>query len=369
MAAAPQPTRPLPRVIDVIAAASARIPTTAATRARARARWQREPAGDEAEDDPEHADRLRGRQARHRTRGDGQHAHDAGSDCGAGGGDCSRLSFLRAFHAYRIRRSAPMNSTTSPWMMEREVARELRDLKISGSRLRCDVPVSKRTEEKRCKTRADRRVSTEQRDGDAEEADRWERIVLDRDRYSPAEHVHRTADAREGTRDRHREEVAPRDVDAAVAGCVGAESDGPHLVAEGRPVEHDRIDDECRDADEEADVRSLQDTEAPEGRELAGVRHVLRGRGGDGSWLSGPSEPRSHRPVQYMIQLSMIVMTTSCAPTVAFRKPAIPASSAPARPAARSRGRRAGTAPCPRTTIRPRPPRASPRCTDRCRRC
>ena len=51
-------------------------------------------------------------------------------------------------------------------------------------------------------------------------------------------------------------------------------------------------------------------------------------------WLSGPSEPRSHWPVQYMIQLSMIVTTTSCAPTVAFRKPAIPASNAPASPAA-----------------------------------
>ena len=50
--------------------------------------------------------------------------------------------------------------------------------------------------------------------------------------------------------------------------------------------------------------------------------------------LRGPSEPRSHWPVQNMIQFNMIVTTTSCAPTVAFRKPAIPASSAPASAAA-----------------------------------
>jgi hypothetical protein len=35
-------------------------------------------------------------------------------------------------------------------------------------------------------------------------------------------------------------------------------------------------------------------------------------------------------PIQYAIQLSMIVVITSWAPTVAFRKPAIPAQAAPA---------------------------------------
>ncbi len=35
-------------------------------------------------------------------------------------------------------------------------------------------------------------------------------------------------------------------------------------------------------------------------------------------------------PTQIAIQLSMIVEITSCAPTVAFRKPAIPAHAAPA---------------------------------------
>src|SRR5262245_14981630 len=50
--------------------------------------------------------------------------------------------------------------------------------------------------------------------------------------------------------------------------------------------------------------------------------------------FSGPPDPSNHWPVQNMIQFNMIVTTTSCAPTVAFRKPAMPARSAPARPAA-----------------------------------
>ncbi len=40
---------------------------------------------------------------------------------------------------------------------------------------------------------------------------------------------------------------------------------------------------------------------------------------------SGPCWPNSHSPTQIAIQLSMIVVITSCAPTVAFRIPAIPA--------------------------------------------
>jgi hypothetical protein len=40
-------------------------------------------------------------------------------------------------------------------------------------------------------------------------------------------------------------------------------------------------------------------------------------------------------PIQYAIQFSMIVVITSCAPTVAFRKPAIPAQAAPASVATR----------------------------------
>ena len=54
-------------------------------------------------------------------------------------------------------------------------------------------------------------------------------------------------------------------------------------------------------------------------------------------WLfwSGPPSPKRYVPIQIAIQLSMIVEITSCAPTVAFRKPAIAAQSAPAAAAPR----------------------------------
>src|SRR5947208_469261 len=45
---------------------------------------------------------------------------------------------------------------------------------------------------------------------------------------------------------------------------------------------------------------------------------------------SGPPKPTRSLPTQYAIQLSMIVVITSCAPTVALRKPAIAAQQAPA---------------------------------------
>ena len=44
---------------------------------------------------------------------------------------------------------------------------------------------------------------------------------------------------------------------------------------------------------------------------------------------SGPPRPNRNTPTQITIQLSMIVEITSWAPTVALRKPAIPAQSAP----------------------------------------
>ena len=49
------------------------------------------------------------------------------------------------------------------------------------------------------------------------------------------------------------------------------------------------------------------------------------------AWFcSGPPRPKRKLPTQYAIQLSMIVVITSCAPTVAFRKPATAAMPAPA---------------------------------------
>ena len=46
------------------------------------------------------------------------------------------------------------------------------------------------------------------------------------------------------------------------------------------------------------------------------------------SFWSGPPSPNAYVPTQYAIQLSMIVVITSCAPTVALRK--VPAHTAPA---------------------------------------
>ena len=48
------------------------------------------------------------------------------------------------------------------------------------------------------------------------------------------------------------------------------------------------------------------------------------------AFCSGPPSPNSHSPTQMAIQLSMIVVITSWAPTVAFITPAIPAQAAPA---------------------------------------
>src|SRR6266851_132600 len=47
-------------------------------------------------------------------------------------------------------------------------------------------------------------------------------------------------------------------------------------------------------------------------------------------FCSGPPCPNRYEPTQIEIQLSMIVEITSCAPTVAFRIPAMPAYTAPA---------------------------------------
>ena len=42
-------------------------------------------------------------------------------------------------------------------------------------------------------------------------------------------------------------------------------------------------------------------------------------------FCSGPPWPNSYAPTQNAVQLSMIVVITSCAPTVALRIPAMPA--------------------------------------------
>ena len=78
--------------------------------------------------------------------------------------------------------SAPTKSTIRPWIMQRQVAGELRleDLRVEVPGRRA---VDERAEEERGEGDADGRVPAEQRDGDAEEADRrdgWMSLVESR---------------------------------------------------------------------------------------------------------------------------------------------------------------------------------------------
>ncbi len=61
----------------------------------------------------------------------------------------------------------------------------------------------------------------------------------------------------------------------------------------------------------------------------------------------GPPKPTSQLPTHSAIQLSMIVVITSCAPTVARRMPAIPPQTAPASIAAVTASTTCGTAGMP----------------------
>ena len=119
---------------------------------------------------------------------------------------------------------------------------------------------------------ADGRVAAEQRDGDAEEADRRDRDVGDAEAVEVAEHVEAAGEAGERARDRHRADQVLAHADAAVVRRVRVEADGAHLVAERRPVEEQPEDDERGDRDEEADVQALQVLVAPEDRQLAPTR-------------------------------------------------------------------------------------------------
>ena len=74
------------------------------------------------------------------------------------------------------------------------------------------------------------------------------------------------------------------------------------------------------------------------------------------SFWSGPPWPKAQLPIQYAIQLSMIVVITSWAPTVALSKPAIPAQAAPA-----SAARAIATTMC---SLPPRPAHEEPTQTD-----
>ena len=133
--------------------------------------------------------------------------------------------------------------------------------------------------EEQCRERdPDGGVAAEQRYGDADERDRRGLDVAGREPELPAEHVDRPREAGERAGDRHREEVVPRDVDAAVARRLGVEADRLDAVAERRPVEDQPVDDEGSDRDEEPDVEALEVGVAPEDGKLGTVDDVVRDR-------------------------------------------------------------------------------------------
>ena len=192
-----------------------------------------------------------------------------------------------------------------------------------------------RAEQERAQADADGGVAAEQGDRDPEEADRRDRDVGDAEAVEVAEHVEPAREAGERAGDRHRADQVLAHADPAVVRRVGVEADRAHLVAERRPVQEQPEDDERRDRDEEADVQALELLVAPEHRQLRRVGDVLRDRQRRVLlFWSGPPSPTRYVPTQIAIQLSMIVVITSWAPTVAFRKPAIPAQIAPASVAA-----------------------------------
>ena len=96
-------------------------------------------------------------------------------------------------------RSAPTNSTISPWMMSVRLDASSGG-KISGSRFRVDVPVCERGEEERGEADADGGVPAEQRDGDADEPDRRALDVGDVETELPAEDVERAREPGERPR-------------------------------------------------------------------------------------------------------------------------------------------------------------------------
>ena len=115
----------------------------------------------------------------------------------------------------------------------RQVAGELRreDVRVEAARRGA---VEQGAEQQRREEDADRRVAPEHGHGDAGEADRveiWTSSVAEPE--LPAEHVHRAAEAGERARDRHRQEVAAPDADAAVAGRLGVAADGADAEARG----------------------------------------------------------------------------------------------------------------------------------------
>ena len=149
------------------------------------------------------------------------------------------------------------------------------DVRVEAPR-RCAV--EERAEEQRGERHADGGVAPEQGHGDADVADVRDLDVEDADPELPPEDVHRAAEACEGAGDRHRQEVALGDADAAVAGRLGVAAHGPHPEAEGRARQDQPVGHQGADGDEDADVEALEDRVAPEHGEPRRLDHVVRDR-------------------------------------------------------------------------------------------
>ena len=161
-------------------------------------------------------------------------------------------------------------------------------------------------------------------------------------RYSQPSDVDRTREPGECAGDRHREEVVARDRDAAVARGLGVEADGAHLEAERRAVDDHPVDEQHRDRDEDPDRQPLEQLGSPQktGSFAPSTMSFEIGIETCSSSAAGRPGRTRYEPTQIEIQFSMIVEITSCAPTVAFRIPAIPAYTAPASVRRRSRHER-----------------------------
>ena len=177
--------------------------------------------------------------------------------------------------------SAPTKRTIRPWMMiARLDARS--GGKYDGSRFRDAVPVSSaaKSSAARPTPTAVLRPSSATAMPMKPTVEAWICVVSRRN----SQPTMSSAPARPAKQpgDRHREEVVAGDADAAVARRLGVVADRPHLVSERRAVERDRVDDERRQREEDADVESLEGRIAPEDWELRLLGDVGGRRDGPG---------------------------------------------------------------------------------------
>ena len=174
--------------------------------------------------------------------------------------------------------SALTTSTTSPWMISRQVRGQLglEDRRVEVA-LRGAAEQRRRTAAPRppCRSRCCGRAAPRRCRGSrsARSGCRWWRA-------GTASRARRATPARPGEQaaDRHHEHVVLGDAHAAVAGRLGVEADGAHLVAGGRAVQDQPEHHHRRERDEQADVQALEHRVAPEHRQVRRLDDVVGDR-------------------------------------------------------------------------------------------